>query len=104
MTYVYDCDHRHDLPFPEVKRLVGGKAANLSVMALDLGLPVPPAFTITTAACIAYLAHGWPDGLDGELRVAHGADGGRSSDGASATPPTRCSSASAPGRRCRCPG
>ncbi len=39
MTYVYDCDHRHDLPFAEVKRLVGGKAANLAVMALDLGLP-----------------------------------------------------------------
>ena len=69
MTHVYDCDHRHDLPFPEVKRLVGGKAANLSVMALDLGLPVPPAFTITTSACIAYLEHGWPEDLAGELRV-----------------------------------
>ena len=68
MTYVYDCDHRHDLPFAEVKRLVGGKAANLAVMAVDLGLPVPPAFTITTAACNEYLASGWPDGLDAELR------------------------------------
>jgi pyruvate,orthophosphate dikinase len=68
VTYVYDCDHRHDLPFSEVKRLVGGKAANLSVMALDLGLPVPPAFTITTAACTEYLAQGWPAELEGELR------------------------------------
>ena len=68
MSYVYDCDQRPDLPFPEVKRLLGGKAANLAVMAGDLGLPVPPAFTITTAACIEYLAHGWPDGLDAELR------------------------------------
>jgi pyruvate,orthophosphate dikinase len=68
VTYVYDCDHRHDLPFAEVKRLVGGKAANLSVMALDLGLPVPPAFTITTAACTEYLAEGWPAELEGELR------------------------------------
>ena len=69
MTYVYDCDHRHDgLTFPEVKRLVGGKAANLTVMAVDLGLPVPPAFTVTTAACNEYLAHGWPAGLEGELR------------------------------------
>ena len=68
MSYVYDCDHRHDLPFAEVKRLVGGKAANLAVMAVDLGLPVPPAFTITTTACNEYLAHGWPDGLDAELR------------------------------------
>ena len=69
MTYVFDCDHQHDgLSFAEVKRLVGGKAANLTVMAVDLGLPVPPAFTITTAACNEYLAHGWPAGLDDELR------------------------------------
>ena len=68
MTRVYDCDHRHDLPFAEVKRLVGGKAANLAVMAVDLGLPVPPAFTITTATCNEYLASGWPEGLDAELR------------------------------------
>ena len=68
MSYVYDCDQRPDLPFADANRLLGGKAANLAVMAGDLGLPVPPAFTITTAACIAYLAHGWPDGLDTELR------------------------------------
>ena len=68
MNYVYDCDHRHELTFAEMKRLVGGKAANLAVMAVDLGLPVPPAFTITTAGCSEYLAHGWPDGLDAELR------------------------------------
>src|SRR5664279_5854752 len=68
MTRVYDCDHRHDLPFAEIKRLVGGKAANLAVMAVDLGLPVPPAFTITTATCNEYLASGWPEGLDDELR------------------------------------
>ncbi len=68
MTYVFDFDHRHDLPFDEVKRLVGGKAASLAVMAVDLGLPVPPAFTITTTACNEYLANGWPDGLDADLR------------------------------------
>ncbi len=68
MSYVYDCDHRHGLTFAEMKQLMGGKAANLAVMALDLDLPVPPAFTITTAACNQYLAHGWPDGLDEELR------------------------------------
>jgi pyruvate, orthophosphate dikinase len=48
--------------------LVGGKAANLGVMARDLELPVPPGFAITTAACRAFLASGWPDGLDAELR------------------------------------
>jgi pyruvate,orthophosphate dikinase len=69
VTYVHDCDQRHEgLTFAEVRRLVGGKAANLTVMAVDLGLPVPPAFTITTAACNDYLAHGWPAGLDDELR------------------------------------
>jgi pyruvate,orthophosphate dikinase len=69
VTYVYDCDHRHDLPLPEVKRIVGSKAANLAVMAVDLGLPVPPAFTISTAACREYLAGGWPAGLDDEVRA-----------------------------------
>ncbi len=68
MPYVFDCDQRHELSFPELRRLIGGKAANLSVMARDLGLPVPPAFTISTAACNEYLARGWPDALDGELR------------------------------------
>ncbi|HSO28403.1 MAG TPA: pyruvate, phosphate dikinase, partial [Candidatus Sulfomarinibacteraceae bacterium] len=68
MTHVYDCDHRFEgLTFEGVKRLIGGKAANLAVMAVDLGLPVPPAFTITTAACNEYLARGWPAGLDDEL-------------------------------------
>ncbi len=69
MTYVFDCDQRHDLTFAELKRLIGGKAANLSVMAHDLGLPVPPAFTISTAACNEYLAGGWPAALDAELRA-----------------------------------
>ncbi len=91
MSYVYDCDHRHDLAFAEVKRLVGGKAANLAVMALDLDLPVPPAFTITTMACNEYLAHGWPDGLDERAAGAHGADRAPASARASATRPTRSS-------------
>ncbi len=69
MTYVFDCDDRlDDMTFAEVRSLLGGKAANLSVMAAELGLPVPPAFTISTHACNEYLAHGWPDGLDAELR------------------------------------
>ncbi len=53
--------------------LVGGKAANLGVMASDLGLPVPPGFAITTEACRAYLAGGWPEGLDDEIRAGMGA-------------------------------
>ena len=69
MPYVYDADYPHDRPLAEVAALIGGKAANLGVMARDLGLPVPPAFTISTEACRAYLASGWPAGLDAELRA-----------------------------------
>ena len=36
-----------------MKMLLGGKGANLAEMA-DLGLPVPPGFTLTTEACDAY--------------------------------------------------
>ncbi len=46
------------------KNLLGGKGANLAEMT-NLGLPVPPGFTITTEACNAYRAAGrdWPNGL-----------------------------------------
>ncbi len=45
------------------KDLLGGKGANLAEMT-NLGLPVPPGFTITTEACRAYLVQGRdPDGL-----------------------------------------
>ena len=68
MTRVYALDHEFGLPPADVTALVGGKAANLGVMARELGLPVPPGFAITTAACREYLAGGWPAGLDEELR------------------------------------
>ncbi|HYE76905.1 MAG TPA: pyruvate, phosphate dikinase, partial [bacterium] len=41
----------------EMKALLGGKGANLCEMA-RLGLPVPPAIIVTTAACRAHMAHG----------------------------------------------
>jgi len=45
------------------KDLLGGKGANLAEMT-NLGLPVPPGFTITTDACRAYLHTGQePAGL-----------------------------------------
>ena len=69
MTFVYALAHPHDLPLSEVTALVGGKAANLGVMARELDLPVPPGIVITTAACRAYLAGGWPAGLDDEIRT-----------------------------------
>lgn len=48
----------------EMKNLLGGKGANLAEMS-NLGLPVPPGFTITTEVCNAYYANGkkMPAGL-----------------------------------------
>jgi pyruvate,orthophosphate dikinase len=69
MTFVFDLAHRHDRDPAGVVDLVGGKAANLGVMATELRLPVPPGFVISTEACRAYLAGGWPAGLDEEIRA-----------------------------------
>ncbi len=61
---VYDFDEGNR----EMKDLLGGKGANLAEMT-GLGLPVPPGFTITTQACLAYLSQRQlPDGLMDEVR------------------------------------
>src|SRR5262250_2876398 len=51
-----------------MKELLGGKGANLHEMA-GLGLPVPPGFTISTAVCTHFYAHGrrYPSGLRDEV-------------------------------------
>ena len=61
--YVYEfADGNKDM-----KDLLGGKGANLAEMA-NMGLPVPPGFTITSAACRGYLATGRvPDGMWAEV-------------------------------------
>src|SRR6202023_3597832 len=41
----------------QMRDLLGGKGANLAEMA-NLGLPVPPGFTITTELCTYFYAHG----------------------------------------------
>ena len=41
---------------PDQRNLLGGKGAGLAEMA-NLGLPVPPGFTITTEVCTYYYAH-----------------------------------------------
>src|SRR6478609_4643540 len=53
------------------RALLGGKGAGLCEMT-RLGLPVPPGFTLSTAACVQFLANGerWPEGLDTELASA----------------------------------
>ena len=42
-----------------MKTCFGGKGANLAEMA-NLGLPVPPGFTITTEVCTYFYAHEQP--------------------------------------------
>jgi len=69
VTYAFPLDAPHPGTLDDAKALVGGKAANLGVMARDLGLPVPPGFAITTATCRDFLADGWPAGLDDEIRA-----------------------------------
>ena len=54
----------------EMKDLLGGKGANLAEMS-NLGLPVPPGFTITTEACNEYLKLArFPNRLMDEVREA----------------------------------
>ena len=69
MSLVYPFDRPLGLSASDARALLGGKAANLAEMAGTLRLPVPPGFAITTAGCNAFLAHGWPDGLDDEIRA-----------------------------------
>ncbi|GAA3426847.1 pyruvate, phosphate dikinase [Streptosporangium sandarakinum] len=60
--YVYDFTEGNK----DLKDLLGGKGANLAEMT-NLGLPVPPGFTITTEACRHFLTEGrLPDGLEEE--------------------------------------
>ncbi len=49
--------------------LLGGKGANLAEMT-NLGIPVPPGFTISTVACKEFYALGekWPGGLKEEIQ------------------------------------
>ncbi len=51
-----------------MKSLLGGKGANLADMT-NIGLPVPPGFTITTEACAYFDAHkgAYPEGLRDEV-------------------------------------
>ncbi|GGS48208.1 pyruvate, phosphate dikinase [Planobispora rosea] len=71
--YVYDFTEGNK----DLKDLLGGKGANLAEMT-NLGLPVPPGFTITTEACRRFLADGaLPPGLQEEIDTHLGALEGR---------------------------
>jgi len=55
----------------DLRDLLGGKGANLAEMA-NLGLPVPPGFTITTEVCTYFYANDqrYPPDLTGEVERA----------------------------------
>ncbi len=63
--YVYDFHEGNK----DMRALLGGKGANLAEMT-NIGLSVPPGFTVTTEACIRYLDEGalW-DELEAEIRA-----------------------------------
>src|SRR6188472_2711963 len=62
--YVYDFSEGTDLG----RELLGGKGIGLAEMTA-IGIPVPAGFTVTTAACVAYMRAGRqiPDGLEEEV-------------------------------------
>src|SRR5262249_29348507 len=55
----------------DMRNLLGGKGAGLAEMA-NLGLPVPPGFTITTEVCTYYYANGktYPAALERDVAAA----------------------------------
>ena len=54
-----------------MRELLGGKGANLAEMS-EIGLPVPPGFTISTEVCTYYYdhEHHYPDQLSGQVDEA----------------------------------
>jgi len=52
-----------------MKNLLGGKGANLAEMC-NLGVPVPPGFSLSTEACVHYYKNdgNYPQGLEEEVR------------------------------------
>jgi len=55
----------------DMKNLLGGKGANLAEMS-NLGIPVPPGFTISTEVCTYYYSNGetYPESLKDEVIAA----------------------------------
>ena len=54
----------------KMKDILGGKGAGLAEMT-NIGIPVPPGFTISTEVCVYYYRNnGYPDGLKEEVQEA----------------------------------
>ena len=69
--YVYFFGNGRAEGTADLKNLLGGKGANLAEM-VNIGLPVPPGFTITTELCTYYYANGrkYPKILEKQVRDA----------------------------------
>src|SRR5437879_3162331 len=67
--YVYRFGNKKADGDGSMKPLLGGKGANLAEMT-RIGLPVPPGFTITTAACTHYYANNrsYPKELQAQVK------------------------------------
>ncbi len=55
----------------QMKEILGGKGANLAEM-VNIGIPVPPGYTISTEVCKYYTEHGekYPEELDAQVEEA----------------------------------
>ena len=70
MPNVYFFGDGHADGRADMKDVLGGKGANLAEMT-NVGIPVPPGFTLSTTLCIRYLADGrFPDDLRSEVQAA----------------------------------
>ncbi len=68
--YVYFFGNNHAEGKASMTNLLGGKGANLAEM-VNLKIPVPPGFTITTEACVYYMKHGQlPPGCKMQIKQA----------------------------------
>ena len=69
--YVYSFGGDYTEGDAGMRNLLGGKGANLAEM-IKIGVPVPPGFTITTTACIAFYDNqrALPPGLEDQVHTA----------------------------------
>ncbi|MCK5004983.1 MAG: pyruvate, phosphate dikinase, partial [Candidatus Aminicenantes bacterium] len=66
--YVYFFSKENTDGKKELKNILGGKGANLAEMS-NLGLPIPPGFTITTEVCDIFYKNNksYPDKIKKEI-------------------------------------
>ncbi|MFQ6046041.1 MAG: pyruvate, phosphate dikinase, partial [Gemmatimonadales bacterium] len=70
MTYVFSFGNGRADGNAGMRRVLGGKGANIAEMT-NLGIPVPPGFTLSAELCIEFLRTGhFPEGLVDEVKGA----------------------------------